>query len=107
MKPDFSLEDEIALAGRLADAAWSAIRPHFRSLSAVENKGAAGHRYDPVTEADRAAELAMRALIEAERPHHGITGEEFGETDSASGWRWLLDPVDGTRAFVAGLPVWT
>ncbi|HPE49293.1 MAG TPA: histidinol-phosphatase [Hyphomonas sp.] len=107
MTPDFSPEDELALAGRLADAAWSAIRPHFRELSSVDNKGAPGARYDPVTEADRAAERAMRAVIEAERPHHGITGEEYGETASASGWRWLLDPVDGTRAFVAGLPVWT
>ena len=107
MKPDFNLDEDLAFANHLADAAWSAIRPHFRALASVDNKAAAGARYDPVTEADRAAERAMREIIAAERPHHGITGEEYGETESASGWRWVLDPVDGTRAFVAGLPVWT
>ena len=107
MSPDFNLDEDLALANRLADAAWSAIRPHFRALSSIDNKAAAGQSYDPVTEADRAAEKAMRDIIAHERPHHGITGEEFGETPSSSGWRWVLDPVDGTRAFVAGLPVWT
>jgi histidinol phosphatase-like enzyme (inositol monophosphatase family) len=107
MKPDFDLDADLALANRLADAAWSAIRPHFRALASVENKAGTGQRYDPVTEADRAAERAMREILAAERPHHGVTGEEFPETPSSSGWRWVLDPVDGTRAFVAGLPVWT
>ncbi|MEZ5999556.1 histidinol-phosphatase [Hyphomonas sp.] len=107
MSPDFNLDEDLALANRLADAAWSAIRPHFRALSAIDNKAGAGQSYDPVTEADRAAEKAMRDIIARERPHHGITGEEFGESPSSSGWRWVLDPVDGTRAFVAGLPVWT
>jgi len=107
MQSDFILDDELALANRLADAAWSAIRPHFRALASVDNKAAEGQRYDPVTEADRAAERAMRDILVKERPHHGVTGEEYDETDSASGWRWVLDPVDGTRAFVAGLPVWT
>ena len=60
-----------------------------------------------MTEADRAAEQAMREVIARERPQHGIVGEEFGHTPSSSGWHWVLDPVDGTRAFVAGLPVWT
>ena len=104
---DFDPDDDLALANRLADAAWSAIRPHFRALSTIDDKAEAGAHYDPVTEADRAAEQAMRTILAAERPHHGITGEEFGETESASGWRWVLDPVDGTRAFIAGLPVWT
>ena len=107
MTADFNLDEDLALANRLADAAWSAIRPHFRALSAVDNKAGEGQRYDPVTEADRAAERAMREIIAAERPHHGITGEEYGHTESPSGWRWVLDPVDGTRAFVAGLPIWT
>ena len=107
MTADFNLEEDLALANRLADAAWSAIRPHFRALSSVDNKAVEGQRYDPVTEADRAAERAMREILTAERPHHGVTGEEYGETPSSSGWRWVLDPVDGTRAFVAGLPVWT
>ena len=80
MSPDFNLDEDLALANRLADAAWSAIRPHFRALSVVDNKAAAGQSYDPVTEADRAAEKAMRGLIASERPQHGITGEEFGDT---------------------------
>ncbi|MBY9065791.1 inositol monophosphatase family protein [Hyphomonas sp. WL0036] len=99
---------DIALARRLADAAWSAIRPHFRNLAEIDHKSGNGNAgFDPVTEADRAAELAMRAIIAAERPNDGVTGEEFPDTDSASGWRWYFDPIDGTRAFVAGLPVWT
>lgn len=103
-----NIADDIALARRLADAAWAAIRPHFRNLDAVDHKsGNSKAGFDPVTEADRAAELAMRAIISAERPDDGVTGEEFPETTSASGWRWYFDPIDGTRAFVAGLPVWT
>lgn len=102
------LDADIAFARRLADAAAAAIRPHFRNLQAVDEKTGGGYtNFDPVTEADRAAEQAMRALVAAERPEDGITGEEFGETESASGWRWYFDPVDGTRAFVAGLPLWT
>ena len=104
---DFNLDDDLALANRLADAAWSAIRPHFRALTSIDNKAAEGQRYDPVTEADRAAERAMREILATERPHQGVIGEEFEETASNSGWRWVLDPVDGTRAFIAGLPVWT
>ena len=108
MTPTRDIADDIALAHRLADTAWAAISPHFRNLAAVDHKsGAPGSGFDPVTEADRAAELAMRALISAERPEDGVTGEEFPETASASGWRWYFDPIDGTRAFVAGLPVWT
>ena len=68
MSPDFNIDEDLALANRLADAAWSAIRPHFRALSSVENKAGAGQSYDPVTEADRAAEKAMRDIILRERP---------------------------------------
>lgn len=103
------LSADLAFAARLADAAWTAIRVHFRNLSDVEDKGPSLTRagIDPVTEGDRAAERAMRALVAAERPDDGVTGEEYPETQSASGWRWYFDPIDGTRAFVAGLPVWT
>lgn len=93
-------------ARRLADAAREAILPLFRSAETVaENKLDAG--YDPVTEADRAAERAMRQLIEAERPQDGIQGEEYGVKQTESGLVWYLDPIDGTRAFVAGLTSWT
>lgn len=109
MTPPFSCPDDwaddIAFAERLAEVAWAAILPHFRNLSAVENKLETG--FDPVTEADRSAERAMRDLIRAERPTDAIWGEEYGIEGDTSGRCWVLDPVDGTRAFVAGLPVWT
>ena len=96
----------VPFAMRLADAARAAALPHFRSAASLaDNKAATG--YDPVTEADRSAERAMRALIEAERPDDGIEGEEYGSRTGRNGLVWHLDPVDGTRAFVAGLPVWT
>jgi myo-inositol-1(or 4)-monophosphatase len=101
---DTLLQDWRLLAERLADAAGAAILPHFRALDGVENKAARG--FDPVTVADRAAEAAMRALIEAAAPDHGIIGEEYPEKPSANGWSWVLDPIDGTRAFISGLPLW-
>lgn len=72
----------------------------------ADNKGAAG-LYDPVTAIDRGAERALRALIEARFPDHGIDGEEYGCTRSETRRRWSLDPVDGTRALICGLPSWT
>jgi histidinol phosphatase-like enzyme (inositol monophosphatase family) len=95
----------LPLANRLADAARAAALPHFRMASgAADNKAATG--YDPVTEADRAAERAIRAILDAERPDDAIEGEEYGSKPGASGLTWHLDPVDGTRAFVAGLTSW-
>ncbi len=93
-------------ARRMADAARAAALPHFRSAaSRAENKAATG--YDPVTEADRAAERAMRDVLSRERPDDAIEGEEYGSSAGVSGITWYLDPIDGTRAFVAGLPSWT
>ena len=91
-------EEDIALAHRLADAARLAIRPHFRTSVESERKGDA----TPVTIADRAAEEAMRRILTAEAPQDGIHGEEFGVTAGISGRQWVLDPVDGTTAFLAG-----
>ena len=91
-------------AHQLAEAARAAILPHFRTAMDIDAKD--GHAFDPVTEADRAAERAMRALIEARFPEHGIIGEEYGEKPSKDGCGWTLDPVDGTRAFISGLPLW-
>lgn len=88
----------------LADAAGAAILPHFRTGLAVDNK-ADGH-FDPVTVADRAAEEAMRSLIGARHPDHGILGEEFDNIRLDAEHVWVLDPIDGTRAFISGLPVW-
>lgn len=90
----------------LADAARAEILPRFRVGGAVDDKGGVGRGYDPVTAADREAERAMRALIEQRFPKHGIIGEEFGEKPSEDGFAFVLDPVDGTRAFIAGLPSW-
>lgn len=98
------LETELVFAHRLADAAGAAILPHFRARTAVENK--AGDGFDPVTIADRAAEQAIRELIAAERPGDGILGEEFPAKPSRNGWSWTLDPIDGTRGFIAGTPTW-
>jgi myo-inositol-1(or 4)-monophosphatase len=99
------LKERRALAGRLADAAGEVIRPYFRKRVDVTDKGKDGI-FDPVTEADRRAEEAIRALIAKHSPDDAILGEEFGETKGKSGYRWVLDPIDGTRAFIAGQPLW-
>ncbi|WP_116091323.1 histidinol-phosphatase [Sphingomonas crusticola] len=92
---------DLALAQRLADAAGAAIRPFFRKPFAMEAKA----DFSPVTEADRAAEGAMRALLAAERPDDGVIGEEYGADRPDAGRVWVLDPIDGTRSFVAGRPI--
>jgi myo-inositol-1(or 4)-monophosphatase len=102
ISPD--VESLLAFADTLADAARAAILPFFRAPHAVENKRT--DIFDPVTEADRASEQRMRQLIEAAFPDHGIIGEEYGDKAGRSGYQWILDPIDGTRAFVAGLPTW-
>lgn len=94
----------LAFADTLADAARGAILPYFRASHNVNHKG--GDRFDPVTDADEAAERAMRALIEREFPDHSVLGEEYGGTLASEGYQWILDPIDGTRAFIAGLPTW-
>ncbi len=90
-------------------AAMAETLPRFRSGLAVEDKGAAntvGGGFDPVTEADRGAERAIRALIAEHHPDHGVIGEEEGEDRPDAEWTWVVDPVDGTRAFISGLPLW-
>ena len=94
----------LAFAHRLADAAGVVIRPYFRRRLDIIDKGKAA--FDPVTAADREAEAAMRALIRAERPGDGILGEEHGAEKGSNGFRWILDPIDGTRAFITGRPTW-
>src|SRR5690349_7443058 len=91
----------IAFAHRLADAAGAVIRPYFRQRTEVVDKSVAGSSfYDPVTEADKGAEAAIRALTKSEYPNDGILGEEHGEERGTSGRTWIIDPIDGTRAFV-------
>lgn len=95
----------IRVANALAEAARAATLPQFRRPGLVaDNKHATG--FDPVTEADRAAERAMRAILEAERPDDAILGEEFGARPGTSGLTWVLDPIDGTRGFLSGTPTW-
>ncbi len=89
------------LIQRLADAAGTAIRPYFRTSFAVEAKGDAS----PVTAADRAAEAAIRAILRAERPGDGIVGEEYPDENATASRTWVIDPIDGTRAFVVGRPL--
>jgi myo-inositol-1(or 4)-monophosphatase len=95
----------VDFARNLASAAGDAILPTFRTVSAVDSKITDG--FDPVTEADRSGERAMRELIEKTFPAHGIQGEEFGSKQSRSEFSWILDPIDGTRSFICGMPVWT
>jgi len=93
-----------AFLDRLADAAAAAIMPHFRAATAVENKKQ--EAFDPVTEADRSAEAAMRKLIHEAWPDHGIVGEEYGPERETADHVWVLDPIDGTRSFISGIPLW-
>jgi histidinol phosphatase-like enzyme (inositol monophosphatase family) len=96
--------ETLAFAHLLADAARLAILPYFRGGGEVENKASVG--FDPVTQADKAAETVMRDLIKLHRPEDAIIGEEFDDHDGTSGWTWVLDPIDGTRAFIAGTTTW-
>jgi len=87
-------------------ASADVILPLFRAEHGLEDKGAPG-AFDPVTAADKGAEAAIRALVGASYPDHGVIGEEYGEDRPLAEFVWVLDPIDGTRAFIAGLPVWT
>ncbi|MGH6860223.1 MAG: histidinol-phosphatase [Phyllobacterium sp.] len=89
---------------QLAAVAAEQTLPRFRTISSVDNKYQTG--FDPVTEADREAELAIRRLINATFPDHGILGEEFGGENLEQPHVWVIDPIDGTRAFISGVPVW-
>jgi histidinol phosphatase-like enzyme (inositol monophosphatase family) len=88
----------------LADIAGRVVLPYFRRALDVTDKGE--RRFDPVTEADRNAEVALREAILARYPDHGVLGEEYGEHQGSSEFRWVIDPIDGTRAFVCGVPTW-
>ncbi|SFJ00210.1 histidinol-phosphatase [Aerobium aerolatum] len=89
---------------RIAAAAAEETLPRFRQSGLVDNKLTSG--FDPVTEADRMAEQAIRALIRATYPEHGIHGEEFGLENESARYQWVIDPIDGTRSFISGMPLW-
>jgi histidinol-phosphatase len=94
----------VGFLDRLANTASDSIMPYFRANMSIENKADSG--FDPVTAADREAEAAMRRLIKTHYPDHGIIGEEFGAERDDADFVWVLDPIDGTRSFISGVPVW-
>lgn len=98
--------DFAAFVDELATVSGEAILPFFRTSLSVEDKGRGGGRFDPVTAADRAAEGAMRTLIRRSFPDHGIIGEEYGSERADAEYVWVLDPIDGTTSFIAGMPAW-
>src|SRR6188474_135369 len=97
--------DFAGFVDRLATVSGEAILPFFRTSLGIENKGGPG-TFDPVTAADRAAETAMRTLIRESFPDHGIVGEEFGSEQTQAEYVWVLDPIDGTKSFITGMPAW-
>jgi histidinol phosphatase-like enzyme (inositol monophosphatase family) len=104
------LDELDAFLVELNRAAAGAILPLFRGEHGVVHKEGpkgASSSFDPVTEADKGAERAIRQAVQARYPEHGFIGEEYGEDRPDAEFVWVLDPVDGTRAFIAGLPLWT
>jgi histidinol phosphatase-like enzyme (inositol monophosphatase family) len=100
-----ALPDLDAFFALLADASGAAILPWFRVGVDTDNKAGAGG-FDPVTEGDKAAERAIRALIGERFPDHAIRGEEYGRSNAGAEHEWIIDPIDGTRGFICGLPTW-
>ena len=101
---DFDPNDLTGFLNDLCDAAACETLPRFRAEIDVINKVQGD--FDPVTQADKEAEHAIRSLISSKFPEHGIVGEEFGTVNSHARYQWIIDPVDGTRAFISGVPVW-
>ncbi len=97
--------DFAAFVEQLATVSGDTILPFFRTSLSVDDKGPAG-KFDPVTAADRAAEQAMRTLIRRTFPEHGVIGEEFESERADAEYVWILDPIDGTKSFICGLPLW-
>jgi myo-inositol-1(or 4)-monophosphatase len=97
--------DFAVFVDELAGAAGEIILPFFRTALSVRDKGGPG-AFDPVTAADHAAETAMRALIRRQFPSHGIVGEELGTENPDAEYVWYLDPIDGTKSFISGMPAW-
>jgi myo-inositol-1(or 4)-monophosphatase len=106
MLSDTDLPTLTDLACRLADSAGAVTLPHFRSTSLSTGNKKNDGGFDPVTVADQAGEAAIREILAAERPEDGVFGEEQAPTEGTSGLTWVIDPIDGTRAFISGLPTW-
>src|SRR5438046_5245816 len=97
--------DFSAFVNELATVSGETILPFFRTALSIEDKGRGGG-FDPVTAADHASETAMRNLIHRTFPDHGIIGEEFGSERADAEFVWVLDPIDGTKSFISGMPAW-
>lgn len=97
----FMFQSEIAFAEKLADASGDVVLTYFRTPVRVDDKADAS----PVTIADRESERVMREMIRAAYPHHGIIGEEYGRENENAEFAWVLDPIDGTKSFITGKPV--
>lgn len=97
-----SLADKARFASSIARQAGALALERFRTPVTIETKGDAS----PVTEADRAAESLLREQIARQYPGHGILGEEYGTSGSHDGPLWVVDPIDGTRSFITGWPIW-
>jgi fructose-1,6-bisphosphatase/inositol monophosphatase family enzyme len=102
-KPTFRELNDFAHA--MADLTGPAVLPYFRKATPVENKDTSG-AFDPVTKADRAAERVIAKALRSKFPDHTLVGEEFGTKPGTSSYRWVVDPIDGTRAFITGGPLW-
>jgi myo-inositol-1(or 4)-monophosphatase len=100
----FLMLPDLAFFDAIAEVAAAETLPRFRMPFTVDNKQTTG--FDPVTEADREAERAIRSIISQHYPEHGILGEEHGDIGLDREYVWVIDPIDGTRAFISGLPVW-
>jgi histidinol phosphatase-like enzyme (inositol monophosphatase family) len=103
---DVSLDELTAFALRLAQHARKETLSRFGKPGPVDDKGSGG-LFDPVTDADRAAEQTVRRVISEHFPSHAVTGEEWPDHAGSSEYLWSLDPIDGTRSFICGLPTWT
>lgn len=99
------LKHLLDFANLLADGSGEVLRPRFRAVLDIDNK-ASGGAFDPVTEADRLVEQELRQRIEETFPNHSIIGEEFGTKTGDAPFTWVLDPIDGTRSFISGVPLW-
>ncbi len=97
--------EHLPLAHRLADASGAVILRYFRQQLSIEDKDYIDG-YSPVTKADREAEAAIRALINETCPDHGILGEEYGHERPDARFTWVIDPIDGTKAFISGMTTW-
>ncbi|MDG4649320.1 histidinol-phosphatase [Roseibacterium sp. SDUM158017] len=106
--PDSEIPAIVATAHALAEAARRETLRYFRQsgLVAAHKGDVSATRFDPVTEADRASEAAMRAILAERRPQDAVLGEEEGDRPGTSGLTWVLDPIDGTRGFISGTPTW-